>query len=247
MQVYAAVMAITGWLAVILQGYLILANRTASVAETIIRFFSFFTILTNILAALCATSVWMRGIGEASAMGAGGGVSAGGMVGAGDVGGTGSRMGAGGEVDAGSRMGMDAGAGNFFSRPSTLTATTVYILIVGLVYNIILRLLWEPQGLQLWVDEWLHSVMPVLFLLFWLIFVPKCGLPWKGVLTWLIYPFVYLLFIVLRGALSGFYPYPFIDINKITYHDALMNAGAVMIGFLVLSFVLIGVGKMGRK
>lgn len=201
MQTYAALLAITGWIAVILQFYLILVNRTASVAETIIRFFSFFTILTNILVALCATGVWRKGLHEA----------------------------------------------NFFSRSSTLTATTVYIVIVGLVYNIVLRMLWEPQGLQLWVDEWLHSVIPSLFFFFWLLFVPKGGLKWKDVLAWLIYPLVYVLLIIFRGALSGFYPYPFIDLSKITYHDALVNAGAVMMGFLVLSLLLIGIGKVATK
>lgn len=201
MQVYAALLAITGWIAVVLQFYLILLNRQASVAETVIRFFSFFTILTNILVALCCTSFL--------------------------AGPTGRR----GYVN------------RFLSKPSTLTATVVYITIVGLVYNILLRILWEPQGLQLWVDEWLHSVIPSLFLLFWLLFVPKGGLKWKDVWIWLIFPLVYLLLILLRGSWSGFYPYPFIDVNKIAYHDVFVNAGAVMLGFLVLSFFLVGIGK----
>jgi hypothetical protein len=53
----AAVGAFISWLAEILQLYLIIVNRTASIPETIIRFFSFFTILTNILVAVCFTTV----------------------------------------------------------------------------------------------------------------------------------------------------------------------------------------------
>lgn len=201
MQVYAAIVAILGWTAVILQFYLILLNKTTSAAETIVRFFSFFTILTNILVALCCSYLWLQ---------------------------------------PGSAM------GRYFSRPATLTAITVYITIVGLVYNLVLRSYWDPQGLQRWVDELLHSVVPSLFLLFWLVFVPKNKLQWKGVFPWLIYPLVYILFIILRGALSGFYPYPFIDVTKIGYHEALINTGGLLVGFLVLSLLLVGIGKCQR-
>jgi hypothetical protein len=47
--------------------------------------------------------------------------------------------------------------------------------------------------------------------------------------------------------LSGFYPYPFIDVNKIAYHEALINTGGLVVGFLVLSLLLVGVGKCLRK
>jgi hypothetical protein len=202
MQIYSAIVAVLGWTAVVLQFYLILLNRTASVAETIIRFFSFFTILTNILVAFCCTMLWLR---------------------------------------------PGTSRGRHFSMPGTLTAITVYITIVGLVYNLVLRSYWEPQGLQQVVDELLHSVMPSLFLIFWITFVPKKDLHWKEVFPWLIYPLVYILFIIVRGALSGFYPYPFIDINKIAYHEALINTGGLLIGFLLLSLLLVGIGKLSRR
>ena len=47
--------ALLGWFALIAQFYLIIINKTASVSETIIRYFSFFTILSNIMVALCFT------------------------------------------------------------------------------------------------------------------------------------------------------------------------------------------------
>ena len=41
----------------LLQFYLILINRTAAFAETVIRYFSYFTILTNILVAICFSAL----------------------------------------------------------------------------------------------------------------------------------------------------------------------------------------------
>ena len=199
---FLAIGTVLGWLAVGLQFYLIIVNRIASVTETIIRFFSFFTILTNTLVALCFTMLLLK---------------------------------------------PESVLGKFFSRSKILAAITVYIVIVGIVYNVILRSIWNPEGLQLVADELLHSVMPVWFILFWLLFAPKAELQWGNVFPWLIYPFVYTLFIFFRGALSGFYPYPFIDANALGYGKVLFNSIILFFAFLLLSLVLVAIGKIISK
>ena len=47
--------AVIGWFAVVLQLVLMLQNKDAPSGETLVRFFSFFTILTNILVAVYFT------------------------------------------------------------------------------------------------------------------------------------------------------------------------------------------------
>lgn len=190
--------AIIGWAAVLLQLYLILINRVASVPETLVRFFSFYTILTNILLAFCFTVLLAR---------------------------------------------PSSGAGRFFAQPNKLTAIAVYISIVGIVYNVVLRFLWGPEGLQRVVDESLHVVTPLLFILFWFLFVNKRSLTWKNVFPWLIYPLVYVMVILIRGALSGFYPYPFIDVAKLGYNNVLLNSGGLFLMFLLFSLLLIAIAK----
>lgn len=56
----SAFLSILCWFTVILQLILIIVNRQASVFETIIRFFTFFTILTNILVAMVFTANWLQ-------------------------------------------------------------------------------------------------------------------------------------------------------------------------------------------
>ena len=56
----SAFLSILCWFTVILQLILIIINRQASVFETIIRFFTFFTILTNILVAMVFTANWLK-------------------------------------------------------------------------------------------------------------------------------------------------------------------------------------------
>ncbi len=191
--------AIITWFAVVFQFYLIIINRVASIPETIIRFFSFYTVLTNILVAVYFTTVLVKPI---------------------------SRF------------------GRFFSLPSVATAIALYILIVGLIYNVILRFLWQPQGLQLVVDELLHTVVPLFFIFYWLIFVRKSELKWKNIFSWLTYPMVYLIFIFLRGAFSGYYPYPFIKVNDIGWNKALLNSVALFFVFLIGSILFVAVAKI---
>src|ERR1700744_6439176 len=100
---YLSLMAIVGWFALIGQFYLIMISKQASAAETIVRYFTFFTILTNILIAVGCTVLLLK---------------------------------------------PGSGWGRFFTKNTTLAAITVNIIIVGATYNIILRWLWNPQGLQ---------------------------------------------------------------------------------------------------
>ncbi|MEO7307792.1 MAG: Pr6Pr family membrane protein [Ferruginibacter sp.] len=200
---YLAGIAILGWFALSAQFYLIIQNRVVSVAETIIRYFSFFTILTNFIVALCVTFLLLK---------------------------------------PNTRWGI------FFSKTVTLTAITVYITIVGIVYNVILRFLWQPQGLQYVVDELLHTVIPILFILLWILFIPKPGLQYKNALPWLIYPLVYVIYTAIHGEMTGYYPYPFINIAELGYNKVLINTGGLLIAFLGLSLFFITVAKfMSRR
>ena len=123
-QKIAVFFALIGWFAVIAQYFLMIENRVASIPETTIRFFSFFTILTNSLVAIYFTCIVLFKKQETTLIG----------------------------------------------LPGTLSAITVYILMVGLVYQFVLRQIWHPEGLQKIVDELLHSVMPVLVIIFWYLY-----------------------------------------------------------------------------
>jgi hypothetical protein len=62
MRIVAAILAAIGWFALALQLRLILgvnAQTGIPVGETFVRFFSYFTILTNVLAALILTGVML--------------------------------------------------------------------------------------------------------------------------------------------------------------------------------------------
>ena len=108
--------------------------------------------------------------------------------------------------------------------------------------------MWSPEGLQRVADELLHVVIPLVFIVYWYLFAPKGGLGWKNAFPWLIYPLVYAIFVLFRGALSGFYPYPFIDVNTLGYNQVVLNSVGLFIGFLLLSQLFIAITKaISRK
>ena len=202
MRIYAAVGALLGWFALALQLYLMLVQSPATQRlGTLITFFSFFTILTNILTASVFTAVAFQPKG---------------------------------------------GWGKWLCRPSVQAATAVYIAIVGMVYQLLLRQLWNPQGAQWVADVLLHSVAPVGYVVYWLLFAPRAGLSWKDSVTWLIYPGVYLVYVLARGAVSGIYPYPFVDVNVLGYGGVVARAGLLLLVFLGMGLLVVAVGRWIR-
>lgn len=135
------------------------------------------------------------------------------------------------------------GPSRFFQRPGVQTAAAMSIVIVCLVYNLMLRTLWHPTGWLLVSDAIVHDVMPLLYLLFWWFAVPKGGLRWPHVLAWQCYPAGYFVYVLLRGAVDGWYPYPFLDVNTLGYAQVLLDAIAVLAAFVAVGLLLVAAGR----
>jgi hypothetical protein len=199
---FLIVIAAITWIGLVAQFILMLSRRELSLAASVVRFFSYFTVLTNLLVAIASTVLLM---------------------------------------DSKSLI------KKFFSNASVLTPVAVYIVIVGIIFNILLRPVVNMQPVPEIVSDILHVVTPVLFLFFWLKFVPKNNLQWKSVGAWLLYPVLYMVYTLIHGAVTHFYPYPFIDVNQIGYEQALINGLLILGAFALVSLLFIGVGKMQSK
>lgn len=135
----------------------------------------------------------------------------------------------------------------YLTRSSVRTATAAYIAIVGLGYSLLLRHLWNPEGWQLVADRMLHDFTPIAYVLFWFLFVPKSDLRWRDLRSWLVYPLVYLTIALLRGTVFGWYPYPFLEASNLGYVQVFLNIAMLLIGFLVVSSLLIGIGRLSGR
>ncbi len=111
----------------------------------------------------------------------------------------------------------------------------LWIGLVGVVYHLILARLWSPQGLAWWADQGLHTLVPLLVAAWWLAFCPVWRPDGRAVLGWMAWPLAYVAYALLRGAFTGFWPYPFLD-------PAANGAGGVALNVLGLTagFLLAG-------
>lgn len=110
----------------------------------------------------------------------------------------------------------------------------VAITVTGLVHWFLLRPLIDSSGWPYLADKLLHVVVPGLALLGWLLFGPRPRIDLRTVLLGLVYPVAWLVHTLVVGAVSGWYPYPFLDLGE-------RDGGAVALtclGLAVLFFAL---------
>ncbi|MFN3310245.1 MAG: Pr6Pr family membrane protein [Thermomonas sp.] len=112
------------------------------------------------------------------------------------------------------------------------------IVLVGVGYHLLLRQVWNPQGAQWLADVLLHYAVPAAALSWWLALPPRHPLAAIAPVQWLLWPAAYAVYALARGAATGFYPYPFIDVPSLGMPRVLLNAAALMLGFVLTGYLL---------
>jgi len=196
-----AIIAFIGWFALVTQFCLTLTNQLSDLSEgeRVLRFFSYFTALTNLLVAIASTSL---GFFPATR------------------------------------------AGRFFSSASAQAAVATYISIVAIIYSLFLRGSWDPLSLHGLNDTLFHDIIPIAYVLQWILFSPKNGLRLFDPIIWLIYPVAYISSTLIHGAATNWYPYWFADVSKLGYPVALRNTGFILIAFVTVGFVFLTFSKL---
>jgi len=94
-------------------------------------------------------------------------------------------------------------------------AATLYMATTGIVYALLLS--GNPAAVAItlpWVNAVLHQIMPIYMVVDWIVQPSQRRLGFKDSLLWLIYPIVWLIYTLPRGAITGWYPYPFLNPAK---------------------------------
>lgn len=133
--------------------------------------------------------------------------------------------------------------GRLLARPGAQTAVAAAIMMVGLVYHAVLRNLWKPEGWQLVADITLHYAVPIGFLLHWGARVRGADLRLARIPVWCTYPLSYAAYALVRGELTGLWPYPFFDASQLGYAAVGRNVIALLLGYVLLCTVLVLLGR----
>lgn len=190
-RIIAGTAALFGWAGLLLQLWLLV--QTMGVADGLWRFVGFFTILTNMLAAVVATAV---------------------------------------------ALGRPTGLGG--ARARLMAATS--ILMVGLVYSVALRALWNPTGLQKVADVLLHDATSLVWLALWL-FAPHPRLAWREIASALLLPIFYVLYAMGRGMSDGWYAYWFLNPAAQSPAELLVSILVLLCAFVLMAAALVWVDR----
>ena len=166
-------------------------NLVAPLPERVLRFFSFFTVQSNLLAAATTLSL----------------------------------------IAQPNRDGR--------SWRVLRVAALVGMTVTFVVYTIALRPILHLTGIAKLTDIGFHYVAPVMTVAGWLLFGPWPRVDVESLVRHLAWPISYLIYILVLGIVTGWYPYPFINVSQLGYPRALLNA-------LIVTVLLLFVGAVYR-
>ncbi|QDP97434.1 hypothetical protein FOE78_17255 [Microlunatus elymi] len=118
------------------------------------------------------------------------------------------------------------------------------IVITGLVYVTVLRPLMQPTGIHAFVNAGLHYLAPPLAFVGWLIFGPRPRISWRVLIVSLCWPISWIVYTLIRGAITGWYPYPFLDAGSLGWPIALRNIGVIVLIALVILMIMKAIDRL---
>jgi hypothetical protein len=117
-------------------------------------------------------------------------------------------------------------------------AAIVGIAVTGLVHFVLLRPLLDLDGASWVADKMLHMVVPLLAVIGWIVAGPRPRAPWRDAVTALVWPVAWLVWTLAVGAVTGWYPYPFLDVGAKGAGSVAVTCVGVTALFLALAAVL---------
>jgi hypothetical protein len=133
-------------------------------------------------------------------------------------------------------------------RPRWMTAVTLAILLVGVVYHTLLQQDLAPLSARWIADQGVHTAVPILTLAWWGACVDKRGLGVRDLPAFIAFPLAYGAYCLARGAIEGWYPYFFVDVATYGIGRVLLNIAGLGLAFALSGLALVRLGQLpGRR
>jgi len=195
--------AVVACLGPVLQyGLMVYDETLVSAAVKSVEFFSYFTILSNMLAAAALAAPW---VAPASAFAA------------------------------------------WAERSGPRASIATYLTITAVVYHTLLAWQWHPQGLRLVADTILHTITPAAYLLDLALRGGRGPARWTTATKAMAFPALYGVWTLIHGALSGWYPYPFMNVAKRGYPAVVLTMVEMSVAFAGAALVFIALSRVRAK
>ena len=108
------------------------------------------------------------------------------------------------------------------------------ITITGLVFDLILIHYVHPSGWQLVATIGFHYIAPWASVLGWLLFGPRPRIDRSSAVWMFVWPIAWIVYTFVHGAIAHWYPYPFLNVDKIGFWPSLLSTVVVLVVAVVL-------------
>jgi len=121
------------------------------------------------------------------------------------------------------------------------------ITVTGVVYSTVLAKVHEPHGWQeTSTNTVFHYVVPIMMVVGWLLFGPRRRIERRTISLAILWPVAWAGYILIYGAITNWYPYPFLDVITHGYGRVIVNALAVVaVLFVVTTLYWLGDQRLG--
>lgn len=113
----------------------------------------------------------------------------------------------------------------------------VGMITTGIVHWFLLRPLLDLDGWRYLTDKMLHVAAPILVLVCWIAIGPRPRIDLRTGLLALIWPVAWVVLIMVQGAVSGWYPYPFLDVATNGVGPVAVAIAVVAVGMIILGLL----------
>ncbi len=118
-----------------------------------------------------------------------------------------------------------------------LTALTLWISIVGLIYHLILAANHHPEGIMAATNVAHHTIVPIGTYLIWLLTKPRTLISKRAPFIWLVFPLGYTAYVLIRGSFDNVYPYFYMDPEVMGWTGVALSQLGFIALFLGLGFL----------
>lgn len=131
------------------------------------------------------------------------------------------------------------------SGPRAAIAT--YLTITAVVYHTMLAHQWNPQGLRYVSNAILHTVTPMAYLADLALRGGRGEARWIAAAKAMAFPALFGVWTLAHGALSDWYPYPFMNVVKRGYPAVVLTMVEMSLAFAAVALIFVALLRVRTK
>jgi hypothetical protein len=122
----------------------------------------------------------------------------------------------------------------------------VYMSVTGIVFTLLLSNTDVDTAIP-WVNDVVHSLMPLVIVADWLLDPPAERLTLRQGWLWLSFPVVWIVYTMLKGPIVGKYPYPFLDPANGGYGSVALYCLGILVVMALVCWLAVILGNAARS